>query len=155
SGDYARAIECLRTNVDVLKGDLSRERFGMPGLPALLSRGRLIHSLADVGEFAKASRLADEAVRMADAADDLFSRALTYSAVGELCLARGQLPGAIWALERSLVFCESVPIFFSWTAACLGYVHALAGHIANALPLIEQAMADIGQEPPRVDIRAA
>jgi tetratricopeptide (TPR) repeat protein len=141
-GDYARAIECLRTNVDVLKGDLSRERFGMPGLPALMSRGRLIHSLADVGEFAEASRLADEAVRMADAADDLFSRAINYSAVGELCLARGQLPGAIWALERSLVLCESVPIFFPWTAACLGYVHALTGHIADALPLIEQAVAD-------------
>ena len=141
-GDYARAIECLRTNVDVLKGDLSRERFGMPGLPALLSRGRLIHSLAEVGEFAEASRLADEAVRMSDAADDLFSRALTYSAVGELCLARGQFPGAISALERSLVLCESVPIFFPWTAACLGYVHALTGHIADALPLIEQAVAD-------------
>src|SRR5262249_43098216 len=26
-GDYAHAIECFRTNVDVLKGDLSRERF--------------------------------------------------------------------------------------------------------------------------------
>ena len=141
-GDYARAIECFRTNVDVLKGDLSRERFGMPGLPALLSRGRLIHSLAEVGEFAEASRLADEAVRMSDAADDLFSRALTCSAVGELCLARGQFPGAISALERSLVLCESVPIFFPWTAACLGYVHALTGHIADALPLIEQAVAD-------------
>ena len=114
----------------------------MPGLPALASRGRLIHSLADVGEFAEASRLADEAVRMADAADDLFSRAIIYSAVGELCLARGQLPGAIGPLERSLVLCESVPIFFSWTAACLGYVHALTGHIADALPLIEQAVAD-------------
>jgi tetratricopeptide (TPR) repeat protein len=114
----------------------------MPGLPALQSRGRLIHSLADVGEFAEASRLADEAVRMADAADDLFSRAITYSAVGELCLARGQLPDAIRALERSLVLCESVPIFFPWTAACLGYVHALGGHIADALPLLEQAVAD-------------
>jgi class 3 adenylate cyclase len=141
-GDYARAIECFRTNVDVLKGDLSRERFGMPALPALASRGRLIHSFADVGEFAEASRLADEAVRMADAADDLFGRAITYSAVGELCLARGQLPDAISALERSLVLCESVPIFFPWTAACLGYVHALTGHIADALPLIERAVAD-------------
>jgi tetratricopeptide (TPR) repeat protein len=141
-GDYAHAIECFRTNVDVLKGDLSRERFGMPGLPALLSRGRLIHSLGEVGEFAEASRLADEAVRMADAADDLFSKALTYSAVGELCLARGQFPGAILTLERSLLLCESVPIFLPWTSACLGYVRALTGHVADGLPLIEQAVAD-------------
>jgi len=129
-------------NVDVLKGDLSRERFGLPVLPALASRGRLIHSLAEVGEFADASRLADEATRMADVTDDLFSRAITYTAVGELCLARGQLPDAIRVLERSLVLCESVPIFFPWTAACLGYVHALTGHIADALPLIERAAAN-------------
>src|SRR5499427_7064942 len=141
-GDFAHAIECFRTNVDVLKGDLSRERFGMPGLPALLSRGRLIHSLADVGEFAEASELADEAVRMSDAADDLFSRALTYTAVGELCLAWGKFSGAISVLRRSLVLCESVPIFFPWTAACLGYVLALTGHITDGLPLIEQAVAD-------------
>ena len=140
-GDYAHAIECFRTNVDVLKGDLSRERFGMPGLPALLSRGRLIHSLADVGEFAEASELADEAVRMSDAADDLFSRALTYTAVGELCLAWGKFSGAISVLRRSLVLCESVPIFLPWTAACLGYVRALTGHSADALPLMEQAVA--------------
>ena len=128
--------------MEVLKGDLSRERFGMPGLPALLSRGRLIHSLAEVGEFAEASRLADEAVRMSDAADDLFSRALIYTAVGELCLARGKFSSAISALRRSLVLCESVPIFFPWTAACLGYVHALSGHLADALPLIERAAAN-------------
>ena len=40
------------------------------------------------------------------------------------------------------MLCESVAIFFPWTAACLGYVRALAGHIAEALPLIEQAVAD-------------
>jgi tetratricopeptide (TPR) repeat protein len=139
-GDYSRAIECLRTNVDVLTEDLSRERFGTPFSPALASRGRLIQFLADVGEFAEASRLADEATRMADASDDLFSRAITYSAVGELCLARGQLLGAISALERSLVLCESIPILFPWTAACLGYIHALTGHIADALPLLERAV---------------
>jgi tetratricopeptide (TPR) repeat protein len=146
-GDYVRAIECLRTNLDVLKGDLSRERFGMPGFPALASRGRLIHSLADVGEFAEASRLADEAVWMADAADEVFTRALIYSAVGELCLARGRFSGAISALEKSLVLCETVPIFFSWTAACLGIARAHAGDIVGALPLLEEAVA----RPGRVD----
>ena len=76
------------------------------------------------------------------ATDDLFSRAITYTAVGELCLARGQLPDAIGVLERSLLLCEIVPIFFPWTAACLGYVHALSGHLADALPLIERAAAN-------------
>ena len=34
SGDYRRAIDCLRQTVAPLEGKLSRERFGLP-LPAL------------------------------------------------------------------------------------------------------------------------
>jgi tetratricopeptide (TPR) repeat protein len=79
---------------------------------------------------------------MSDAAEDLFSRALTYSAVGELRLTQGQFAGAISALERSLVLCESVPIFFPWTAASLGYARALVGRIGDGLPLIEQGVAE-------------
>jgi tetratricopeptide (TPR) repeat protein len=101
----------------------------------------LISSLADVGEFTEACRLADETTRMADAFDEVFGQALAYAAVGELCLARGRFPGAIAALERSLVHCESVPLFFPSTVACLGYVRALTGHVSDALPLLEQGAA--------------
>ena len=140
-GDYERAIESLSTNVHVLEGELSAERFGMPSRPSVISRARLIVSLADVGEFAEAGRLADETTRMADAFNEVFGQALAYGAVGELCLARGQFPGAISALERSLVHCESVPIFFPVTAACLGYVRALTGNVSDGLPLLEQSVA--------------
>jgi tetratricopeptide (TPR) repeat protein len=139
--DYERAIESFSTNVHVLEGQLSGERFGMPSRPSVISRARLIISLADVGEFAEASRLADEATRMADAFNEVFGQALAYAAVGELCLARGQFPGAIAALDRSLIHCEGVPLFFPSTLACLGYVRALTGHVSDALPLLEQGAA--------------
>src|SRR5262245_54013842 len=113
----------------------------MPSRPSVMSRARLIVSLADVGEFAEASRLADEATRMADVFNEVFGQALAYAAVGELCLARGQFPRAISALERSLVHCESVPLFFPSTVACLGYVRALTGNVSDALPLLEQGAA--------------
>jgi predicted ATPase/class 3 adenylate cyclase len=140
-GDYERAIESLSTNVHVLEGELSGERFGMPSRPSVQSRARLIVSLADVGEFAEATRLADEATRMADAFNEAFGQALAYAAVGELYLARGQFPRAIAALERSLVHCESVPLFFGSTVACLGYVRALTGNVSDALPLLERGVA--------------
>ena len=140
-GDYERAIESFSTIVHVLEGELSGERFGMPSRPSVQSRARLIISLADVGEFAEASRLADEATRMADAFNEVFGQALAYAAVGELCLARGQFPSAISALERSLAHCDSVPLFFSSTLACLGYVRALTGHVSDALPFLEQGAA--------------
>jgi len=140
-GDYERAIESFSTNVHVLEGERSGERFGMPSRPSVMSRARLIISLADVGEFTEASRLADEATRMADVFNEVFGQALAYAAVGELCLARGQFPGAVAALERSLVHCESVPLFFPSTVACLGYVRALTGNVSDALPLLEQGAA--------------
>src|SRR5262245_14092693 len=93
----------------------------MPSRPSVMSRARLIISLADVGEFTEASRLADEATRMADVFNEVFGQALAYAAVGELCLARGQFPRAISALERSLVHCESVPLFFPSTSRSPGH----------------------------------
>jgi len=140
-GNYERAIESFSTIVHVLEGELSGERFGMPSRPSVQSRARLIISLADVGEFTEARRLADETTRMADAFNEVFGQALAYTAVGELSLARGQFPGAVAALERSLVHCESVPLFFPSTVACLGYVRALTGNISDALPLLEQGAA--------------
>jgi len=140
-GDYELAIQGLSTNVNVLEGELSGERFGMPSRPSVLSRARLILNLADVGEFAEANRLADEATRMADAFDEVFGQALVYAAIGELCLAQGQFPRAIAALERSLVHCESVPLCFGSTVACLGYVRALTGNVSDSLPLLERGVA--------------
>ena len=127
--------------MNVLEGELSGERFGMPSRPSVLSRARLILNLADVGEFAEANRLADEATRMPDAFDEVFGQALVYAAIGELCLAQGQFPRAIAALERSLVHCESVPLFFGSTVACLGYVRALTGNVSDSLPLLERGVA--------------
>jgi hypothetical protein len=37
-GDYRRAVDCFRRNVASLEGDLIHERFGMTGLPAVMSR---------------------------------------------------------------------------------------------------------------------
>jgi len=140
-GDYELAIQSLSTNVNVLEGELSGKRFGMPSRPSVQSRARLIVNLADVGEFAEANRLADEATRMADMFEEVFGQALVYAAVGELCLARGQFSRAIAALERSLVHCENVPLFLGSTVACLGYVRALTGNVSDALPLLERGVA--------------
>ena len=140
-GNYERAIESFSTIVHVLEGELSGERFGMPSRPSVQSRARLIISLADVGEFTEARRLADETTRMADAFNEVFGQALAYAAAGELFLAWGQFPGAVAALERSLVHCESVPLFFQSTVACLGYVRAITGNLSEGLPLLEQGAA--------------
>ena len=50
-GEYRRAVDYFSTNVAVLTGELRRERFGMTGLPAVMSRTWLVSCLADLGEF--------------------------------------------------------------------------------------------------------
>src|SRR5262249_40291127 len=69
-GQYSSAIAAFKRNVDTLVGDLQTERFGLPGLPAVMSRAFMSWSLAQLGEFRGAMAAGEEAVRMAEAADD-------------------------------------------------------------------------------------
>jgi len=57
-----------------------------------------------------------------------------------LALNAGDLPQAIPALERGLHLCQHahIALLFSAMAAALGYAYALAGRVAEALPLLDQ-----------------
>jgi len=48
-------------------------------------------------------------------------------------------------LERGLRLCEigQISTLFIGTAASLGYAYALSGHVAEALPLLEQALEEV------------
>src|SRR5262249_25693486 len=50
-GQYARAMEPLRRNLELISDDLLNDRLGMAGLPAVLSRMWLALCLSDLGEF--------------------------------------------------------------------------------------------------------
>ena len=144
-GDYGRAVDCFRRNVVSLTGDLIRERFGMIGLPAVLSRTWLVSCLAELGVFAEGVARGDEAVRMTEGVDHPFSVIQAYFGLGELYLRKGDLPKAIPLLERGLELCHGANIlaWFPTVAAALGYVYTLAGRVDEALPLLQQA---VGQD---------
>jgi class 3 adenylate cyclase/tetratricopeptide (TPR) repeat protein len=142
-GGYRRAVDCFRRNVASLAGDLIRERFGMTGLPAVMSRTWLVWCLADLGAFDEGATRGEEAVRLAEAVDHPFSLTQAFFALGELYLRKGDLHQAIPVLERSLELCQIANIltWFPTVAATLGYAYTLAGRIAEALPLLQQAAA--------------
>ena len=52
-GDYRRAIDCFRQTVASLEGTPPHERFGLPNLPAVLSRAYLAVCHAELGMFAE------------------------------------------------------------------------------------------------------
>jgi class 3 adenylate cyclase/tetratricopeptide (TPR) repeat protein len=141
-GDYRRAVDCLGWNVVSLEGDRLRERFGMTGLPSVLSRAYLGWSLAELGAFAEAIARGEEGVRIAEAADHPFSRIWAYGGIGKLYLDQGDVHRGILALERGLEICQDrhISSMFPTLASRLGYAYALSGRLTAALPLLEQAV---------------
>jgi class 3 adenylate cyclase/tetratricopeptide (TPR) repeat protein len=141
-GDYRRAVDCLGWNVVSLQGDRLRERFGMTGLPSVLSRAYLSWSLSELGAFAEAIARGEEGVGIAEAADHPFSRIWAYAGIGKLYLDKGDVHRGIPVLERSLEICQErhISSMFPTAASRLGYAYALSGRVTEGLPLLEQAV---------------
>ena len=62
--------------------------------------------------------------------------------VGLLSLRQGDLPRALPLLERAVGICQDadLPAYFPRMAAALGAAYTLGGRIADAVPLLTQAM---------------
>ena len=140
-GDYRQAVEYCQKNVTYLHSALYQERFGLPGLAAVFSRGLLVYALAECGAFTEGRALADEGVRIAEVADHPYSRVLAYWAMGFRVLRQGDLSQAIPVLERTLSLAQGAHIRLAvpQIASFLGAAYALAGRSA-ALSLLEQAV---------------
>jgi class 3 adenylate cyclase/tetratricopeptide (TPR) repeat protein len=144
-GDYRRTITCLRSNVAALDGDQLRERFGerysSAANPSLQSRTWLGRCLAEQGDFTEGTALVEGVMRVAEGSDRPFTRAAAYRDLGHVYLCKGDLDKAIPALERGLSVCRVAPIsLFPIMASLLGAAYGLAGRVAEALPLLEQAV---------------
>jgi tetratricopeptide (TPR) repeat protein len=119
-----------------------RERFGVPILPAMGSRGWLAVCHAELGQFTEGIALAEEGLRMAETVDHPASLTVALWGVGLLSLRRGDLPRALPLLERAVGMCRDadVPLLFPRMAPALGTAYTLAGRVADAIPLLMQAM---------------
>jgi tetratricopeptide (TPR) repeat protein len=142
-GDHAHAEDCFTQNIAAIEGELRHDFMGMPGHPAILSRAWLGWSLAESGAFASGQAYAEEALRMAEAANHRFSLAAACYGAGVVSLYRGDYVQATRPLERGLTLCqgEDLPIWFPWIAASLGAACAGCGRAPTALSLLEQAVA--------------
>jgi tetratricopeptide (TPR) repeat protein len=117
------------------------------------SRTWMVLCLAEVGAFAEGLSIAAEGVRMAEAIEHPLSLVRAYHSVGALHLHQGDVHQAIPALGRGLALCRAWDIW-DWLlalASTLGDAYALCGRLAEALPLLEQAVepeAGVSQRRP-------
>jgi class 3 adenylate cyclase/tetratricopeptide (TPR) repeat protein len=141
-GDYRRAVDCLRQAVTFFDGSRRLERFGSVFLPAVTSRAYLAWCHAELGTFAEGMAIGEEGLRIAEAVAQPGNLMHASHGTGMLSLRKGDLPRALPLLERAVGICqdEDLLFWFPWVAAALGAAYILSGRVADAVPLLTQAM---------------
>ncbi|PYO18725.1 MAG: hypothetical protein DMD88_17070 [Candidatus Rokuibacteriota bacterium] len=141
-GEYSRAMDSLRKNIEMLRGGSADDRIEMIGLPSVLSRAWLALCLAELGDFDDGLAAAEEALRVAEASDPGYSLVVASGGLGSACLLKGDLDRAVTILERGLPREPAEPINRAWpfVASALGAAYTYAGRVDDALPLLEQAV---------------
>jgi tetratricopeptide (TPR) repeat protein len=142
-GDFRRAMHHFEWNMARLEGELLHERFGLFVLPSSFSRSFHAWCLAELGEFVNGAAIGEEGVRIAEAADHSFSRGYAYLGMGVLHLRQGELPRAIFTLQRALAAgaFASIPVGYAYVAYHLGYALALSGRPEEGVPMLEKTVA--------------
>jgi len=142
SGDYREAKEFLLKTMQLLAGDLRRERFGMAGFPAVLASAYLAFTLAENGEFSEGIAHSETALRLAEAVDHPYSLVTACWFPGWLYGAKGEFSQAVRLLERSLALARewNFALVSPGARVYLGHVYTLAGRVAEGLPLLQDAV---------------
>jgi class 3 adenylate cyclase/tetratricopeptide (TPR) repeat protein len=139
-GDYRRGATVLAQTVELLRGDLARERFGRPLYPAVTARLYLTTCLSALGEFRQAISTAEEGLRIAEALQQSGSLLVAHVSRCEPLLQQGRFHDAVSRLERAMaLYTPDLIAWYPMTAGALGFAYAMTGRLADALQLLEQA----------------
>jgi tetratricopeptide (TPR) repeat protein len=141
-GHYRQAAHCHRKNAEALVGAWLHGSLGDAGLLSVSSRFWLVRSLAELGDFIEGHTRGAEAVRIAETVEKPFFLSNAYLGIGFLHLRQGDLPQAIARLEKGLAICQTTDASLQLPLAvgALGYAYALSGRLAEAQPLLKQAI---------------
>ena len=140
-GDYQEAAQVLGRTLEILAQRPEGERLGLAAPPSILVRVWLALVLAELGQFHDAVRHAAEAVRIAQDTRRDLDLTYAYSAQGVAYLRQGDLVRAIPPLERGLPRGRAAfPALVHELAGPLGCAYALSKRVAEALPLLMEAV---------------
>jgi class 3 adenylate cyclase/tetratricopeptide (TPR) repeat protein len=140
-GQYPSAIEFLQRNVTLLEGELTLRTFGLAGLASVLSRGHLVWTLAELGQFEPAIAHAEEAIRIAQAAKHAYSLTHAHLGLGGALLRQGRFGESAVVLERGLALAQDAPALFPPIATDLAVAYARSGRVPRGLVLAAEAVA--------------
>jgi tetratricopeptide (TPR) repeat protein len=149
AGDFQQGLDVARRVIALIPGELCSARFGLPVLPAVLARGWVAWGLAELGDFAAAASMGEDAVRLVETVAHPPSMAVALAFVGLVYCRQGDVHTAIRVLEKGLALSQTANILaFPIIATRLGAAYALAGRAAEALPLLDQTLERVATGTP-------
>jgi transcriptional regulator with AAA-type ATPase domain/tetratricopeptide (TPR) repeat protein len=142
TGAFPVARDLLKTVTRWCEGELSRDRCGLLGYPAVVGRSQLAWNLAHVGAFAEARAYAEEGLRVAEELEHPFSLVYASQCLGEVHALQGDCPRAIQTLDWSLRFARewNVGHLIPFGEVFLGSALALSERVTDGLELLQQAV---------------
>jgi class 3 adenylate cyclase/tetratricopeptide (TPR) repeat protein len=138
TGDFEASLACHEKCLALETPEIDRKRAGWAALPSVTLRTFMADSLIDLGELDRAERLAEEASRLAGAANHVYSHANINHVLGRLRVAQGRPTEALAVLQESWQSCLSLdmkqmyPVF----AARMGEAHLALGDVEAALAIL-------------------
>ena len=144
SGDCKLAESLFQNISELLQGNLSHERCGLPFAPAVIARSWLIWALAERGEFKEARAHAEEGLRLAEEIQHPFNLAHVLYDIGYFYGVKGEFGEAMEALGRAYAIVQEWSLSY-WTPfirGFLGHACALDGQLEKGTGLLRQAVSD-------------
>jgi len=140
-GNLGQAKEHLEKTLQLLPGELSRERFGLHSFPAALVGHYLPWALTELGEFDAAIDRARDAIQVAEAVDHAYSVAVAHWGLAYAYVQRGELDSAIRLLERTIALCRdwNIPIMLQISAGLPGIALARSGQVTEGIAVLREA----------------
>ena len=143
-GEYRQAILLLEQGLEFNANELRHGPHDLSIIPSVLNRTWLTIALVEHGDFSAGMKHAKRALEIAEGAEHQLSEMLGWLSIGHVLSCKGEIEGAIGALERGLDLCNRWS-FRGWRTrlvSALGLAYARSGRVERGLELAVQAVSD-------------
>jgi class 3 adenylate cyclase/tetratricopeptide (TPR) repeat protein len=143
-GEYRQAISLLEQGLEFNPEELRHDRHSLSMIPSVLNRTWLAIAQVECGDFSESIRHAKRSLALAEAAEHQLSALPGWLSIGYVLSRKGEIQGAVGALERGLALCDrwSFRVWRIRLVSALAVAYARSNRTAEALQLAGQALSD-------------
>ena len=143
-GEYRQAISLLEQGLEFNADELRPDRHNLNIIPSVLNRTWLAIALVECGDFSAGMKNARRTLEIAEGAEHQLSELLGWLSIGFVLSRKGEIEGAVAALERGLDLCDrwSFRVWRMRLISALGVAYARSGRTEKGLELAIQAVSD-------------